>query len=394
MLTSLLPSLSSIAALLALLFWPQVRAQAAPYLPLLPPLVLAGGLLLAWRFNRGRPALALLGLAATAVLLRLAPPVLDRELLTRGLSVLLPGLLTLLLLLPERGLVSRSGMVRLTGLTTGFAGLVLAVWQRPVMTATLLRFEFTPLPQLPFPLPPQPLLLFWALLLLAGLAWTIRQPGPIEPALLTAAGLAVFTLQWPGLLEPEVGLALAGLAPALAIIEVSHNLAFSDELTGLPGRRALNEALRQISGRYSLAMIDIDHFKAFNDRYGHDVGDQVLKMVAGHLARVPGGRAYRYGGEEFAILFGGRDRSEAEKILDSLRSGIESAGFILRRLQRPRRKPQRPKKAPDRKRLSVTVSIGVAEQIRGERPDEVVKRADQALYRAKRSGRNRVCVAG
>jgi len=94
----------------------------------------------------------------------------------------------------------------------------------------------------------------------------------------------------------------------LAVIQESHNMAFRDDLTGLPSRRALNEQLPGLGSRYAIAMVDVDHFKRFNDTYGHDVGDQVLKVVAARLMGVTGGgRPFRYGGEEFTVLFPGQE---------------------------------------------------------------------------------------
>ncbi|MER3423211.1 MAG: GGDEF domain-containing protein, partial [Nitrospiraceae bacterium] len=78
--------------------------------------------------------------------------------------------------------------------------------------------------------------------------------------------------------------AAAGLVLTLAVLQTSYAMAYHDDLTGLPGRRALNETLLKLSGRYTIAMVDVDHFKTFNDQYGHDVGDQVLRMVASHVA--------------------------------------------------------------------------------------------------------------
>jgi diguanylate cyclase (GGDEF)-like protein len=140
-------------------------------------------------------------------------------------------------------------------------------------------------------------------------------------------------------------------------------------------------------------MVDVDQFKKVNDRYGHEVGDQVLRMVATKLGMVPGGgRAYRYGGEEFVVIFPGRSMEEAIPSLESLRRAIESSSFILRGRRRPRKKPEklRPSRT-SRKVVSITVSVGVAERDNQRAgPDEVIHAADQALYRAKRSGRNRI----
>ena len=146
-----------------------------------------------------------------------------------------------------------------------------------------------------------------------------------------------------------------------------------------------------------MAMVDVDHFKRFNDRYGHDVGDQVLRMVAGRLAKAPGGgRAYRFGGEEFTVLYPGKSLQEALPHLKEVRRSVEEATFLLRSWRRPRKKPVDPGAwrgagKPQAKRLSVTVSIGVADTSgKDPLPESVLKRADQALYRAKKAGRNRV----
>ena len=104
----------------------------------------------------------------------------------------------------------------------------------------------------------------------------------------------------------------AGLTLGLSVMETSYAMAFRDELTDLPARRALMRDLEGMGRLYAAAMVDVDHFKRFNDRYGHDVGDQVLRMVAAKLAKAPGGgRAYRYGGEEFALLYPGKSRDDA-----------------------------------------------------------------------------------
>jgi len=189
-------------------------------------------------------------------------------------------------------------------------------------------------------------------------------------------------------------LATAGLTLVLSLVEASYGMAFRDELTGLPGRRALQEALIQLTGIYTVSMVDIDHFKKFNDRYGHDVGDQVLKMVAARLSRVRGGgKAFRYGGEEFTVLFPGKEVAEALEQLDAVRKEIAALDFVIRAPGRPRKRPDKPK--PRRRksaRTRITVSAGAAERNnRNSGPDDVLRAADKALYKAKQQGRNRVC---
>jgi diguanylate cyclase (GGDEF)-like protein len=223
--------------------------------------------------------------------------------------------------------------------------------------------------------------------------------------------------------------ATAALILGASLIETSYVLAYHDELTGIRGRRAFNESLLSLDQQYAIAIVDIDHFKKFNDTYGHDVGDQVLCMVAKRLLQVGGeGQAFRCGGEEFAIVFRNTSAKEAFEHLDSLRQIIEKSTFQVRGSERraerraekrsdprneprndlrtseaDRRKPSRKKAASaslkqsaDRlsDQLSVTVSIGVAEpSTRYRQPEQVIQAADQALYRAKNKGRNRVELA-
>jgi len=142
-------------------------------------------------------------------------------------------------------------------------------------------------------------------------------------------------------------------------------------------------------------MLDVDHFKKFNDTYGHDLGDQVLKMVAVHIARVSGGgKAFRYGGEEFTVLFPGTDAEDAIPHLEALREDIEAYRMALRGSdRRARTKGAKRQRGGWRGRnaVSVTVSIGVAERNgRSGTPQTVIEAADRALYRAKDKGRNRL----
>ena len=135
-------------------------------------------------------------------------------------------------------------------------------------------------------------------------AW--RQPRPLHTAMLVAL-LCLWWMLPSVFLPPALLPALASTALLLmvaATLQESFHMAYRDELTGLPGRRALNESLKRAATTYTIAMVDVDHFKRFNDTHGHDTGDDVLKLVASRFARVgDGGRAFRYGGEEFAVVF-------------------------------------------------------------------------------------------
>jgi len=149
-----------------------------------------------------------------------------------------------------------------------------------------------------------------------------------------------------------------------------------------------------------LAMSDVDHFKKFNDTHGHDVGDQVLRLVASKLSKITngGGRAYRYGGEEFAIVFAGKALEECLPHLEVIRETIANYAIHLRNQDH---RPQDDQQGRQRRAgsqastVSVTVSIGVAKrQPEHRNPEEVLKAADQALYAAKGAGRNCVVAHG
>ena len=192
---------------------------------------------------------------------------------------------------------------------------------------------------------------------------------------------------------------LAAVASLLVyLMQQSWQLVYLDELTGLAGRRALNETMQGLGRKYTIAMMDVDHFKKFNDTYGHDIGDQVLKMVAARISEVTGGgKPYRYGGEEFTIVFPGKDADQTLAHLEAVRTSIQNYKMTIRREDRPDdntqgKKQRKGKSTPDSEQVSVTISIGVAERTSDEKdPNVVLKNADKALYRAKESGRNCVC---
>ena len=147
-------------------------------------------------------------------------------------------------------------------------------------------------------------------------------------------------------------------------------------LTGLPGRRGLNDKLRQLGRRYAIAMLDVDHFKRFNDRFGHRTGDDVLKMIAARMRQIPGGRAFRYGGEEFCIVLPGLTLSQVTALAERARVIIEQLSI---------------RGVTDASAISITASFGVASNEQTTQTlTQLIDRADKALYRSKSSGRKRV----
>ncbi|MBN1669614.1 MAG: GGDEF domain-containing protein [Kiritimatiellae bacterium] len=188
----------------------------------------------------------------------------------------------------------------------------------------------------------------------------------------------------------------AGLFSVEAVLEFSWRSAYLDALTALPSRRALGDGLSRLGRRYTIAMVDIDHFKRINDRYGHEAGDQMLRFVSTALKQAGLGTVYRYGGEEFAILCPRKTLDHARDKAERLRKRIHDATFRLRAASRPARRPltrAARKRTSRAKRVPVTVSIGLAQRDETRpTPQDVLDAADQALLKAKRQGRNRVAV--
>jgi diguanylate cyclase len=168
-------------------------------------------------------------------------------------------------------------------------------------------------------------------------------------------------------------------------LEDTRREAITDSLTGLFNRKHFDVSLRDAAGQcmekamqLSVLMVDIDHFKQFNDMYGHQIGDHVLRLVAANMKSNLKGKdvAARYGGEEFAAILPDTDLPGAEAIGEQLRNAVATRKLV--------------RKNSGESLGKVTMSVGIAAYRPGEPLDELVERADQALYMAKRTGRNRV----
>jgi diguanylate cyclase len=165
--------------------------------------------------------------------------------------------------------------------------------------------------------------------------------------------------------------------------------ASTDALTGIPNRRAFDVKLRRAvtnaaadpSAQFALLMLDVDHFKRFNDEHGHKTGDQVLRLVARLIADNVKGRdtAARFGGEEFVVLLAGADLTAAMTVARQMCERLAGQRLV--------------KRGNGQAVGQITMSIGVAEYTPGEKGTTLIERADAALYEAKRTGRNRVCCA-
>jgi diguanylate cyclase (GGDEF)-like protein len=404
-------------------------AQVAPSVGFYYFAVFAAGLLLAWRFYSSRVLFSLLALL-------LAHRAIDFFSTHSGPSRTAVALAALMLALNfivfaqmrERGLVFAGIAPRFVLLF--IESVVFAVACRPENSPTRPHHAGD------FAIP------LWILLsFVAAIALFVHRfmqtRKPIEPGFTWSTAAVFLWLQFaPVGRISDAYVATAALILGASLIETSYVLAYHDELTGIRGRRAFNESLLSLDQQYAIAIVDIDHFKKFNDTYGHDVGDQVLCMVAARLSDISGdGQVFRCGGEEFAIVFRDASAKDALEHLETLRQLIEKSSFHVRGSDRRAQKIAEGKSdrrtiASDRRKsaksstststsiatltpnprkkiaaaavtlpvsnaspdsLSVTVSIGVAEpSTRYRQPEQVIQAADQALYRAKHKGRNRV----
>ncbi len=396
---SLAPEGIVVLVAVILVTWESTLVPLATFARFSAYAVFGAGILLSWRFHRGRALFSLLVLAlgawAASSALAAASVASDPLRVTfEAAAFLVPLNLAALTLIPERGVLTAAGLVRLTIIGLQAGGVILLAYPEPAAVAELLRVVVLPRSLVTWSHIGDPtLLVFFGSFAIAGAGFAVKRDRAGSSMIWTLVATFLAFQTTSSAAAVTFYFAAAGLVMVVGVIETSYRMAYRDALTALPARRALNEALDQIDGDYTVAMVDVDRFKKFNDEHGHDVGDQVLRMVADHLKSVDGGgRAYRYGGEEFAILFPGKTRDECQHHLEQVRNIVADTAFAVRGPGRPPKKPQaRAARKRATKHLSVTVSIGLAERSdRRNTADKVIKAADQALYRAKKSGRNRV----
>lgn len=395
-----LPAVLVVAAYLARPYIDQLGSEPRILLANLPYLLCVVAVLMAYQFNRSRLMLASFGVAVfywvvqTYLQVSLDQP--DAIRIYLAISLALPVLGFYLLLLPERGVWNLYGFV----FSLAFILLVLACMQLGPWLFTANETSqgyYAPRPVEGYVLSYGATLLV-GLVSLVGAALLLLRNEETEIALLGAFFSLYLVLALLHLEFISVTLCTAaGLCLVWGLLRSSHAMAYKDELTDLPGRRALNERLKMPGSRYTIAMLDIDHFKRFNDTYGHDVGDEVLRLVASRIRSVGGGgKAYRYGGEEFCIVFPRKDLGDCIEPLEAVREEIANYRMSLRdRNLRPVRAREGSKRRGATRlhssEVAVTISAGMAS--RDEEfidAEAVLAAADKQLYRAKRAGRNRI----
>jgi len=348
-----------------------VRDFAAPYAGFFCFGALSAAVLVSWYYDHSR----LLGItvAVTLSAWRLGKWPANSDVATLA-AFLLPINFVLLAALKERGVLSIDGFLKIALIAAQVAGVAWFADHHIVADFLRVGDRLGAGPGLPLAAE-----VSFVAAAIAMVALVFARRTKVEQGLLWALAsvfLGLYEIDRPYALQFYFG--AAGLVLVLAVLEHGYEIAYRDELTGLPGRRAFTNAIGHLGGTYAIAMCDVDHFKRFNDTYGHDIGDQLLKAVAAKLSQVGGGgRAFRYGGEEFLVVFRGRTAKEAAPYAEALRQAIADT-----RLDAP---------TSDRPSIGISVSIGISEKSkRHSTPELVVEAADKALYRAKEGGRN--CV--
>lgn len=373
--------LVALAAIALYLFHAKLPATVQDTISLVPYLLFATVFLLSLFFNQGQ--LFYLSLTGFLGWLLFAHDILNHSQLIELSFIVLVVVISLIGLVVEKGVLTLAAW-KIHLLAALVVGLAYGSWARQsqwlsqwqmIQPLPASWFEWSVLSQLS---------LFLSLFCLIGLlvlyVWQ-QQRKTFNAASLLLVVLLVF-LWHENPLASTLACGAGLLFLLFATFQRSWHLAYVDELTGLPGRRALEERLQRSLGIYALAMVDVDHFKKFNDTYGHDVGDDVLRMIAAKIGQVKGGgTAYRYGGEEFTIVFNNHSADEVKAHLQEVIDTVAATPFVVNR-----RKNQKPKK------VQVTVSIGATDSIEKAHAQDTIKVADQALYTAKKKGRNRLQI--
>ena len=363
-----------------IMLWPELIQNLVVFSPYV---TVALGIFIALWLNRIQPVLILLSLGCfNAVLFYFSSYALGVELtketLFPVLIFLLPFNILLWILLPEKGVFNKR-------LNT----LVLLVF---LVEATVIYWVLKDVPEAWLALLNTPILknsdiimlsFSTGLMFLLTLFFIVLKMNQSSFKILYHAVFMVLVLMLYGVNQGfELSVlawfsAFSAIVITLSMIFEAHHIAYTDELTGIQGRRALMEYFLGMGKKYTVAMVDIDHFKKFNDTYGHDVGDEVLRRVASVLDGVKEGRAFRYGGEEFTLVFANKELDEVMAELEYIRRKVESGIIEF-------------KTGIHSIKTHVTVSIGVAQSDESFKAQEVLKFADQALYEAKLAGRNQV----
>lgn len=400
--TVLLILLPFVLIVLAYIFFTKTSTMSKPQLDIIelsPYAIFLIGGAIAWKFNRSRELFILFILTLCLASITYLPETMGKSVQVADIysiiCLLIPINIAIFSFFKERGILSLWGIIRI-----GFilSQVLLSYWLiKPGQRASLslINKDIIPVNLHSVTSISQASIIAFvaALIILIVRQFSYRSSQDISFIGVLFALFFVLHHNDNPILYP-IFFGISGIILITSIIQDSYSMAFSDELTGLPSRRALKQDMMKLGMNYVIAMLDIDHFKKFNDTHGHDTGDEVLKLVASTIKDVTGGgKSFRYGGEEFTILFPGKSINDVIPHLEELREKISKRAFTLRGKGRSKKNTKsRSKISKSSKQLYITVSIGVSQKSeKYKTPDTVMKSADTALYRAKKKGRN--CVS-
>lgn len=400
-----LPSFLLLAGATALLLTvaDNLATEFQTVITIVPYLLTLVAALLGYSFNRSQVVLGALNLCCAYFLIQTGLQTsLDEAhtyVLFSLLSLLLPLHTGVIAIYRERGLVTPFGISRIAAVVITYL-LLYIYWENRELGYLLANLPMVTLEMVRHDLYlSQAAAIILALSAIPAIVALIVRSTHTEAAILasliSAATLLAFFDQ-PMISSLFVSAALIALC--ISVVQTSHDMAYLDELTGIPARRALMTKFSTLGRRYSVAMMDVDHFKKFNDTYGHDIGDQVLRMVAAQINKVAGGgKAFRYGGEEFTVVFAGKSEQECMMYLEEVRERIAHYPMHIRNKNRPTDNEagkEHRNAEPATEIVHVAISIGVAEKTDNHHgPMDVMKTADEALYAAKEGGRNRTVAS-
>jgi diguanylate cyclase (GGDEF)-like protein len=397
---ALIPLILLSVAGLIYYFQPLLVSHTFQRLPWLPHIAIGFACAIAWQFGRSR--LVYLGLILFAVIAPINPHWAFSEYMLQGHVSFVILTICWLMLSKDKGFSPNNLMV--SGSILAALALTSAYLLPLANTHTLVQhWLLTPSTAWLFRL--WPALYQWLtasellLILLSSviaLFSIIRRVNHSQITLLLAWLSYLFVMTHTGNDVKVLMVTTLAIIIAFSVIKDSFAMAFKDELTGIPSRRALMQKVETLGRKFTLVMSDIDHFKKFNDSYGHDVGDEVLKLVASKLSKVTGGgKAFRFGGEEFVMLFPGQTPEQVLPHVEAIRMLIADYDIALRTQPRPAKAPKSKPRLPAKDKIvKVTTSFGIAQRTKTHSEfEDVMKQADIALYSAKKAGRNCVKVA-
>jgi diguanylate cyclase (GGDEF)-like protein len=371
--------------------WLQQPIAALPYI------VLIFGLIFGWYFASSRMILSLLVLALADRALVLFPSTdVDQAAVSQTIVAMTAFLVPLNLLafsiLKEDSLSTLRGVTRVVlGLFQPFLLLWLCLPDQHDLASAFSR-EYIPSLYTKWTPIPQPALFAFATALLLHFVRFVLHRDPLEGGAiwaLFAIFVAYHTSRY-GWQSTNFFMA-AGLILFVTLLQSFYQRTYRDELTGIPGRLAYDEAIGQLGKRFSLAVISIDQLSQYANIHGKPVSDQILKRVAPRIqAACAEGQVFRTSGEELTVLFPEKSATETLMTLESVRKTIEAIGLFLRGRDQVLEKQRGLIKAGSRDRaLPITLSIGVAEKLSESATlSLVIKSAYRALYEAKGIGGN------